>query len=72
MRREQCLFDMVPRASLEGMVLVAVPLDHAKVKKHVKSALGIMIMDAELNIHPPMRPDHNTIDLVRHSFFAIL
>jgi hypothetical protein len=72
MRQEQRLFDMVPRASLEGMVLVAVPLDHAEVKKRVKSTLRIMIMDAELDIHPPMRPNHNTIDLVRHSFFTIL
>jgi hypothetical protein len=64
-------FDMVARASLEGTVLVAVPLDRDKVKKHIKSALGITIMDAELDIYPPMRPDHNAIDLVRHSFFAI-
>jgi hypothetical protein len=63
---------MVPGASLEGTVLVVAPLDHAEVKKRVKSALGIMIMDVELDIHPPMRPDHNAIDLVRHFFFVVL
>jgi hypothetical protein len=63
---------MVPRASLEGTVLVAMPLDHAEVKKRVKSTLGITIMDTKLDIHPPMRPDHNTNDLVWHFFFAIL
>jgi hypothetical protein len=47
------------------------PLDHAEVKKRIKSTLGSTIMDAKLDIHPPMRPDHNTIDLVRHFFFAI-
>jgi hypothetical protein len=52
MRREQRLFDMVPGASLEGTVLVVAPLDRAEVKKRVKSALWIMITDAELNIHP--------------------
>jgi hypothetical protein len=57
---------MVPGASLEGMVLVAAPLDLAEVKKRVKFALGIMITDVELDIHPSMRPDHNAIDLVRH------
>jgi hypothetical protein len=62
---------MVPGVSLEGTVLVAMPLDHAEVKKRIKSTLGSTIMDAKLDIHPPMRPDHNTIDLVRHFFFAI-
>jgi hypothetical protein len=71
MHREWRLFDMVPRVSLEEMVLVAAPLDRAEVKKHIKSTLRITIMDAELDNHPPMRPDHNTIDLVRHFFFAI-
>jgi hypothetical protein len=50
---------------------MAAPLNCAEVKKRIKSALGIMIMDAELNIHPPMHPDHNVVDLVRHSFFVI-
>jgi hypothetical protein len=71
MHQEWHLFDMVPRVSLEGTMLVAVPLDRTEVKKRVKSTLGIMITDAELDIHPPMRPDHNAIDLVRHFFFAI-
>jgi hypothetical protein len=71
MCQEWRLFDMVPGASLEGTVLVAAPLDHAEVKKHVKSALGITIMDAKLDIHPPMHPDHNAVDLVRHFFFVI-
>jgi hypothetical protein len=71
MRRERRLFDMVPGASLEGTVLVAAPLDRAEVKKRVKSALGITIMDIELGIHPRMRPDHKVVDFVRHSFFAI-
>jgi hypothetical protein len=71
MRRERRLFDMVLGASLEGTARVVVPLDRAKVKKRVKSALGITIMDTELDIHPPMHPDHNAIDLVRHFFFAI-
>jgi hypothetical protein len=70
-RQERRLFDMVPGASLEGTVLVAAPLDRAEVKKRVKSALGIMITDAELDIHPPMRLDHNAVDLVRYFFFAI-
>jgi hypothetical protein len=68
MRRERCLFDMVPGASLEGTVLVAAPLDRAEVKKHVKSTSGITITDVELGIHPLMRPDHNVVDLVRHFF----
>jgi hypothetical protein len=63
---------MVPGASLEGTALMAAPLDRAEVKKRVKSALGIMITDTELDIHPPMRPDHNTVDLVRHFLFVIL
>jgi hypothetical protein len=71
MHQERHLFDMVPGVSLEGTVLVAAPLDRTEVKKRVKSTLGIMITDAELDIHPPMRPDHNAIDLVRHFFFAI-
>jgi hypothetical protein len=62
---------MVPGASLEGTVLVAAPLDRAKVKKHIKSALGITITDTELDIHTPKRPDHNVVDLVRHFFFVI-
>jgi hypothetical protein len=62
---------MVSGASLEGTVLVVAPLDHAEVRKCVKSALGIMIIDAELNIHPPMRPDHNVVDLVMHFFLVI-
>jgi hypothetical protein len=62
---------MVLGASLEGTVLVAAPLDRAEVKKRVKSTLGITIMDAELDIHPSMCPDHKAVDLVRHSFFAI-
>jgi hypothetical protein len=66
MCQEWRLFDMVSGASLEGTVLVAAPLDRAEVKKHVKSALGITITDAELDIHPPMRPNHNNVDLVRH------
>jgi hypothetical protein len=49
---------------------MAAPLDRAEVKKRVKSALGIMITDTELDIHPPMRPDHNTVDLVRHFFIC--
>jgi hypothetical protein len=72
MRRERHLFDMVSGVSLEGTVHVAAPLDRAEVKKHIKYALGIMITDAELNIHPPMRLDHNAVDLVRHFFFVIL
>jgi hypothetical protein len=55
MRRERRLFDMVPGASLEGTVLVAAPLDRAEVKKRVKSALGITIMDTELGIHRSLR-----------------
>jgi hypothetical protein len=66
MRREWRHFDMVLGASLEGTVLVVTPLDLTEVKKRVKSALGITITDAELDIHPPMRPDHNVADLVRH------
>jgi hypothetical protein len=61
----------VPGASSEGTVLVVAPLDRAEVKKHVKSTLGITISDAKLDIHPPMRPYHNAIDLVRHLFFVI-
>jgi hypothetical protein len=71
MRRERRLFDMVLGASLEGTVLVTAPLDHAEVKKRAKSTLGITISDVQLDTHPPMRPDHNAIDLVRHFFFAI-
>jgi hypothetical protein len=71
MRQERHLFDMVPGASPEGMVLVAASLDRTEVKKRVKSALGITITDAELDIHPPMHPDYNAVDLVRHFFFAI-
>jgi hypothetical protein len=71
MRQEWCLFDMVPGASPEGMVLVAASLDRTEVKKHIKSALGIMITNAELDIHPPMHLDYNAVDLVRHFFFGI-
>jgi hypothetical protein len=71
MRQERRLFDMVSGASLEGTVLVAAPLDRPEVKKCLKSTLGITIMDAELDIHPPLRPDHNAVDLVRHFFCAI-
>jgi CBS-domain-containing membrane protein len=71
MRQERRLFDMVSGASLEGTVLVAAPLDRPEVKKCLKSALVIMIMDAKLDIHPPMRPNHNVVDLVRHFFCAI-
>jgi hypothetical protein len=63
---------MVPGVSLEWTVLVAAPLNRAEVKKHVKFALGIMITDNELNIHPRMHPDHNAVNLVRHVLFVIL
>jgi hypothetical protein len=71
MCRERCLFNMVLGATLKGTVLVAAPLDRAKVKKHIKSTLGITITDTKLDIHTPNRPDHNIVDLVRHFFFAI-
>jgi hypothetical protein len=46
------------------MVLVMEELDHEEIKKHTKSVLGSAPSDATLDLHPPMRPEDDFIEMV--------
>ena len=64
MRCEHRLFEMVPGVSLEGTVLKTEPLDCEEVMKRVTSALGAAPTDAELDLHLPMQPSHEAVEMV--------
>jgi hypothetical protein len=63
--RQAChLGEMVLNAPLEGIVLVTGELDREEIKKHIKLALGSVPFDAVLDVHLPMRPDDDFIEMV--------
>jgi hypothetical protein len=67
MRRAHHLEEMVSNTPLEGTMLMTGELDHEEIKKHIKLALGSVPSDAVLNVHPPMHPDDNFIEMVSAS-----
>jgi hypothetical protein len=55
---------MVPNAPLEGTVLMTGEFDHEEIKKRIKLALESVPSDAVLDVHPPMRPNDDFIEMV--------
>jgi hypothetical protein len=72
MRRARHLDEMVPNAPLEGTMLVMGGLDQEEIKRRIKSVLGIVPPDAVLNVHPPMRPDDDFIEMVSIPILLLL
>jgi hypothetical protein len=64
MRWVRWLDEMVLDAPLEGMVLMMEELEHEEIKKCIKSPLGSAPSDAILDLHPPMCPDDDFIEMV--------
>jgi hypothetical protein len=64
MQRARRLDEMVPDAPLEGTVLMMEDLNRDEIKKRVKLVLGSIPSDATLDLHSPMRPDDDFIEMV--------
>jgi hypothetical protein len=64
MRWARRLDEMVPDAPLEGTMLVMEELDREEIKKCSKLVLGTIPFDATLDLHLPMRPHDDFIEMV--------
>jgi hypothetical protein len=58
------LDEMVPGVPLEGTVLVMEELDRKEIKKRIKLALRSVPSDTTLDLHMPMCPNDDFIEMV--------
>jgi hypothetical protein len=64
MQRARRLDEMVSDAPLKGIVLMMEDLNRDEIKKRVKLVLGSIPSDATLDLHSPMHPNDDFIEMV--------